>query len=118
VSDNELTPEQTVGLLRMMGHRVIRDGRRIVVITLLVLLDIALTFGVAWDAVRLHSLSTQDQYQSCVSGNQFRAADTLLWEHVLIVTTPPHPTTQQKETVAEFRQYLGTVMAPRNCGAK
>ena len=60
--------------------------------------------------------------QLCQSGNEFRAQQVTLWEHIIAISQPPpHETRAQKRarlaTVRAFGAYLHQVFAPRNCRA-
>lgn len=55
---------------------------------------------------------------TCEAGNEGRRLQTQLWTYVLNVSSQnPKLTEQQKAQIAQFRQYIATVYAPRDCNA-
>lgn len=101
-------------------------GRQVKILAVSLVLDIILTFGLAAVSFQAHDLairadhSQQAQVESCKTGNEFRATEASLWAHVLelqpIVTNlTPEQQAQRDKTVADFRTYLTTVFAPRDC---
>jgi len=89
-------------------------------------IDVALTVVVAVFAVQAHEASVTvgelhaTQIAACRIGNQSRAAQVALWEHVASVSTPPPHATRseiakRKRTLAAFLAYVAKVFAPKNC---
>jgi hypothetical protein len=59
---------------------------------------------------------------ACRAGNQSRAQQIALWDHVAAISTPPPHSTQaqiqkNKRVIAAFLAYVGRVFAPRDCQA-
>lgn len=60
--------------------------------------------------------------QLCETGNEFRADQVTLWNHLVVISAPPpHETAAQKaaraKTVRAFLAYVRKVFAPRDCTA-
>jgi hypothetical protein len=87
-------------------------------------LDVALSIAVAFvavsarEATSLANQNRQTQLATCRAGNETRAANIQLWTYVLdlaAVNRPVPPTAQQIESLRQFKSYLSTVYAPRDC---
>lgn len=67
--------------------------------------------------IQQQDIVAAQQRQTCVSGNEARAVSVQLWNYVLDFSDRnPAQTSVQKAQVAQFRQYLTTTFAPRDCG--
>jgi len=87
-------------------------------------IDIALTIllsGVG--ALSVHATQSASQANSaqlalCQAGNTARAQQVRLWDYITDlppVKGSPPPSAAQKKRVADFKAYLNTVFAPRDC---
>jgi len=106
--------------LRVYG----RHNRQIIAALLGVVLVVAallvFTISVAKQAEHATSLSAQNKQNAkvtCLAGNEARAAQVRLWTYVLDVSTASNPSTtpQQAKFIADFRAYILTVFAARDC---
>ncbi len=109
--------EEIVGL-RSYGER----NRRLIWGLLVSLaLDLILSIVVAVVAVQAAETSSaasqnrQMQISSCEAGNQARMVSTQLWNYVLDLSERNIQTPEQRQRIAEFRQYMTTSLAPRDC---
>lgn len=104
-----------------------RHNRWFVVIDIVLTIGFAFATYVAVDAsaaagrngVTLTQLHAS-QVQGCLAGNQTRAQEILLWEHLARIASPaPHLTKAQiaanKHEVAELLAYIKMTFAPRQC---
>ena len=99
-------------------------GARHAVVFLFVL-SFALAGGSYWlstSAVHRATAAAVNTTQLCEAGNESRAQQVTLWEHLVAVAQPPpHETPaqeQQRLAVARaFIAYVHKVFAPRNCSA-
>lgn len=78
--------------------------------------------GAVSGAVRQASHAAATTAQLCEAGNQSRAQQVTLWEHLVAVAQPPpHETPAQERqrlaTARAFIAYVHKVFAPRNCSA-
>lgn len=101
-------------------------GRQVKILAISLVLDIVLTFGLAAVSFQAHDLAIQAdhsrsaQIESCKTGNEFRKTEANLWEHVLelqpiVNNLTPEQQAQRDKTVTDFRTYLTTVFAARDC---
>lgn len=94
----------------------------------LVVMFILLAAGVAFNyfgtqsAIRNATASAASVAQLCQAGNEFRAQQVGLWDHVLAVSAnshQPHETAAQKRarlaTARAFEAYVHRVFAKRDC---
>jgi hypothetical protein len=55
---------------------------------------------------------------TCEAGNESRRLQNQLWTYVLDLSSRnPNRTIQQQKQIAQFRAYIATVFAPRDCDA-
>lgn len=106
--------------------RLSRQGRRLRLILLItvasLLLDLVLSIAVWRVAIEARSASRRAT-TLCEASNDARALQVQLWDYVLSVSTrnppavPRTPDEQRRadEQIAQFRTYLHTVFAPRDC---
>lgn len=89
-----------------------------------IIFDIALTVllsGVGYLAVHAAQSASQAnsaQLALCQAGNVARAQQVTLWGHLLSLPPAPGsppPSAAQEKRIAEFKAYLDTVFAPRDC---
>jgi hypothetical protein len=104
-----------------------RRNRRLIAITIVsMLVDVALTVAVTVALVGVHhNAATVSQLHgtsvsACRLGNQTRAANVALWDHVAAISQPRagESTAQrrrQEKTTAAFLTYVRKVWASRNC---
>lgn len=73
------------------------------------------------DAAAASSLARRNEEYSrlsCEAGNEARAVSRQLWTYVLDLSSQnPNLTAYQRKQVAQFRVYLATAYAPRDCSA-
>lgn len=90
---------------------------------LFALLAVTATIGVlgAATAIRQSAALTKQQGRdlvtNCENANESRAAARALWGYIVDVSEAgnPDPTRRQKRTIANFREYVDRVYAPRDC---
>jgi hypothetical protein len=103
-----------------------RRRRQIFWLTISLMLDVLLTIGFGFLSVQTYNAATTAQHSqnaivaSCEAGNEFRVTEAALWNHILnlqpvITNLTPEQQAQRDKTVAEFREYLKTTFAPRDC---
>ena len=95
-------------------------ARAIVVLFILSFLLSGASWFLSVRAVQGEIRAKASVVQLCQSGNEFRAQQVTLWEHIIKVSTPPpHETAAQKQrramVVRQFTAYVHQVFAPRNC---
>jgi hypothetical protein len=72
----------------------------------------------ASEATSLSNRTRDTQLVTCQAGNESRAAQVQLWTYVLdLAAQNPNPPPQQAQRLAQFRTYLSTTFAPRDCTA-
>lgn len=105
-----------------------RQTRVLKALAVSVLLDVLLSLGLgalAWRAQENANANRRNQKQlvnACQAGNEARRTEQQLWTYVLDLSsrnpqpsrTPAEQQAQQQQ-IAQFRQYLATVFAQRNC---
>lgn len=103
-----------------------KQRKQILVLTISLMLDVLLTIGFGFLSVQTFTNTQATQNNSdvlvagCESGNDFRKTEAALWNHILSIEpvrsdyTPEQQIARDK-TVAEFRKYLETTFAPRDC---
>lgn len=109
-----------IGGLRAYGRR---NRRLIVGLGISLALDILLTVAVVIVAVTANnagdaaSANRQSQIDTCTSSNQTRAASRNLWNYVLdaAANDPETQTAARKQQLAQFRTYMETAYAQRDC---
>lgn len=109
-----------------------RRNRQLIYITavsivLVVLLGVALAFVAvdarqasqrAEDASSLARRNTENARLTCEAGNEARRLQIQLWTYVLdLSSSRPNLTVGQRQQIAQFRRYLATTYAPRDCDA-
>lgn len=57
----------------------------------------------------------QTAHQSCVRSNAARHDQITLWNYIIVKTTTPNQTPQQRRVVADLRAQLDDIFAPRKC---
>jgi hypothetical protein len=87
-----------------------------------VALDVALsivTIALALGQVSASSAIHQSQLNGCAIGNELRAAQISLWEHVFALSAPARETSAQRRqrlaTEQTFRAYIRVQFAPVDC---
>lgn len=104
-----------------------RRRRQIIALTISLVLDVFLTIGFAAlsiqarDTAEAASKSQASIIASCQAGNEFRLTEGALWNHLLSLppvgpsNLTPEQQAQQDKLVADFKTYLKTTFAPRDC---
>lgn len=103
-------------------------GRWVKVLLVVVVVLAMVTVGVIANAVRSNSANSKavriQEYQiaNCMEANKSRAAQRQLWDYVLDLSSKPTPgepamTTAEKKRLGQFRTYVGTTFADRDCSA-
>lgn len=104
--------------LRRMGHR---NRTLIRLLSVLIVLNILLTAGLAVSAVRStqalnQAVTTQAQLRAlCLSGNESRTAQAQLWDYVLQLPPISPRTPEQQLEVDAIRAYVHQLFALRKC---
>jgi hypothetical protein len=83
----------------------VRRGRGVVIALVLV---VVVTVVVAFAAVFA-------QVSSCESGNQTRAADVMLWDHLAAISLKPDTPPAQRAADERLLSFIRRTFAPRNC---
>lgn len=103
-----------------------RRGIQLRILAISLVLDVVLTFGLAAVSFQAHDLAVQAGHsrdaviESCRTGNDFRTTEANLWAHILdlqpvLSNLTPEQQAQRDKTVKDFRTYLTTVFAARDC---
>lgn len=119
--------ERMTGELQQVQVYGRRSRRIIVTLAISLILDVAVTIVVAIFAGQANSASTQasatltqlhrTQIAACRIGNQGRAQEVALWEHIAAVgTTRKTPAKARREDRA-LLAYIRKIFAPRDCAA-
>lgn len=124
MSDNDLEIKKTTiedvlsrwnDVLHAVTDSVTRNRKITVILVFSFIIDILLTLFIGFGAIHLHDINAQSQLIACHSANSFRISEKTLWEHVLAITTPKHPTPAQLKVLYSFQHYLNKAMALRSC---
>lgn len=102
-------------VLHAVTNVAIRNRKVTIILVFSFIIDILLTLFIGFGAIHLHDINSQAQLIACHSANSFRISEKTLWEHVLAITTPRHPTPAQLKVLYSFQHYLNKTMALRNC---
>lgn len=115
------------GQLTALNDRLKRTRHVVLGLVVSLVLDFALTAGVATVAVQAHHAdSNAASAQSiahataanstalCLSSNHARAQQVELWDYLLSLGSPPK-TGHQRKVITEFKAHLLVIFAPRNC---
>lgn len=110
---------------------LVRDAkkrrRQIIWLAISLMLDLWLTIGLAFLSIQARDTAIEVQksnnslISNCKIGNEFRASEAGLWQHILSIQPvnqgqlTPEQEAQREKTVADFQQYLKTTFAPRDC---
>lgn len=103
-----------------------RRSRQILVLGISLTIDVILTVGFAFLSIQARDTAMDVQrskdtiVNNCKVGNEFRATQAALWDHILNLQSisndlTPEQQVQRDKTLAEFRKYLDTTFAPRDC---
>lgn len=111
-----------IGALRTYGRH---NRRYIWGLIVSLLLDLILSIVVAFFAVQATEASSlanqnrQTQRATCEAGNQARAVSRQLWNYVLDLSskTPENQAPERKQRIEQFRQYMESAYAQRDCAA-
>jgi hypothetical protein len=111
-----------VSMLRTYGQH---NRRYIWGLVVSLVLDLALSIVVAVFAVQASEASSvanqsrQAQRTTCEAANQARAVSVQLWSYVLDATSkePQNQTPERKAQVAQFRTYMESAYAQRDCAS-
>lgn len=98
------------------GHR-----NRAMIWTLAVVVVLILAAGIVVNGVQVSNASDlarqvhATQVSTCQQSNTTRAQNIELWEYLLAIPPATPPTSAQRKQREQFRQFLHTVFAPRDC---
>lgn len=103
-----------------------KRNRQILILAISLILDVVLTVGFAILSIQAQKTAAATRSNreavvtSCKTGNEFRKTEGQLWEHILSIqpvfnNLTPEQQTQRDQTVANFKKYLATTFAPRDC---
>jgi hypothetical protein len=115
--------EQVAGTQASIVRQQARNKRTLRWLFASVAVDLALSVAMVTLAVAQAHVSAQihrTQLSACAIGNDFRAGQIRLWDHVIAVSSPPpHETAAERKTrlakVAGFRRYVAAHFRPVNC---
>lgn len=97
-----------------------RNRRLIRIVTLSVIFDVLLSFGLGYATWRASRASDQAARASsaltvnCLAGNESRKIQTDLWNTVLAFPQP-NPTPEQEAQTQKFKDYIATAFVIRDC---
>lgn len=92
----------------------LRRGRRVIAaLAVSLIIDVALTVVVSITAAQVHAT----QISSCQTGNQTRAKEILLWEHLAALSITPETTAKQRAADDQLLAFIRVTFAPKNCVA-
>lgn len=111
---------QEIAGLRTYGRR---NRHLIVGLGVSLAFDVLLTIGVIIAAITannagdLAATNRQTQIDTCTANNQTRQASRNLWTYVLdtVAKAPENQTAERTQQLAEFRTYMQTAYADRDC---
>ena len=119
--------QETQGeIVRTQRRIVAQQGRQrhfAYALAVSLVVDIALSvFLIRLDVGQVHVSQAirRSQFAGCAIGNEFRAGQVRLWDHVIVVSAvPPHETAAQREKrlarLESFRAYVAAQFRPVNC---
>ncbi len=117
--------EGMTGQLAAVNARVRRGKRIMIGLAVSLLLDVALTAGVTVAAIQAHDASSQAsatvaqlhaiQVASCNAGNQTRAAEIALWDHIFTLSVSTRTTPAERKADEELLGFIRETFAPRDC---
>ena len=116
------TAKDLTGALTQMAAEVKRlrkfgrTNRRFIVFDVLLTIALAATGAVSVHATQTASSASASNLALCQSSNVARAQQVELWDFVLSLSSGKPQTARQEKNVAEFRQHLEAIFAPRDCG--
>jgi len=105
-----------------------RDRRRLALVIASLIIDIVVTVAVTISFVAAHRAEATvtelraTSIAACNLGNQARAEQVALWEHIATISKPPpHESPaarkRQAQVLTAFLAYIHRVFAPRDCAA-
>lgn len=109
---------------------LVKDAKRrriqLQIVTATVIIDFILTIGLIFVSINTNNalIAAQNNKDalvlSCKSGNDFRVSEASLWNHILEIqpvlqNLTPEQQVQRDKTVADFKKYLQTTFATRDC---
>jgi hypothetical protein len=109
---------------------LVRDAKtrrkQILALTISLTLDVILTIGLAALSIQANHTATEVQNSkktlvaNCELGNEFRTTEAALWNHLLSIEPvrsdyTPDQLKARDKIITEFRKYLDTTFAPRDC---
>lgn len=101
--------------------------RQIIALAISLMLDLWLTIGLAFLSIQARNTAIAVQNSkdsivaSCEAANEFRLTEAALWNHILAIEPvverelTPEEQARQDKTVADFRVFLETTFAPKDC---
>jgi len=115
--------EQVAGTQASIVRQQARSKRTLRWLFASVAVDLALSVAMVTLAVAQAHVSAQihrTQLSACAIGNEFRAGQIRLWDHVIAVSSPPPRETPAERKarlakLAAFRAYVAAHFKPVNC---
>lgn len=98
-----------------------RNRRLIRWLVLSLALDALLTGAFAFGAVKVNEANTRtvqvhnQQVATCQSGNEARQLNVKLWDYVLSAAASRPLTAERKKQIDDFKAFVHTTFAPRDC---
>lgn len=102
-------------VLKFVADLSRHDHKKSIGIVIALVLDVILTFGIAYGAIHLHTVSNQSQIASCQVGNKFRRDEKKLWLEFLDVIQHPNPTPHQLQVQYIMHRDLSRTVLQRSC---
>lgn len=104
----------------------VRRGKRVIIaLAVSLVLDVALTIGVTITAAQAHDASARanstvaqlhaTQVNACNAGNQTRAAEIQLWNHIASLTVGPQTPAAQRKADEQLLAFVRQTFAAKNC---
>jgi hypothetical protein len=111
--------------LKQVRAYAVRSRRIIIALAISLVLDIGLTASVSVFAVKAQDATTRanaavnalhaTQVAACQAGNQTRAEEVDLWDHIAAVSQTRKTTPRQRREDEQLLAFIRKIFAPRNC---
>jgi hypothetical protein len=104
-----------------LARRASSNRRMIYALAASLALDVMLTVALLLVGIRATNAGNRadqvhaQQIGTCQSSNDARAAQVQLWDYILSLPSPRPRTNEQQRQLDQFRAYVNTVFAPRDC---
>lgn len=100
--------------IKGLRGQTIRQRRLIRLMAVSLVLDVCLSLGLGALFLKANS-SDEKTRASCLAGNETRASQVTLWDHVIGELRGPSPTPERAHQLDDFRTFVLTTFEPRVC---